>query len=60
MSTAVAEGNEREFLQVELDLPRRGGGRRTDGELEVDCAGTLKSAKSESFVPLPSNVQQEP
>ncbi len=35
MSAAVPEGSEREFLQVERDLPRRGGGRRTDGEPEA-------------------------
>jgi hypothetical protein len=35
MNTAVPEGNEREFLQDERDLPRRGGGRRADGEPEA-------------------------
>ncbi len=35
MSTAVPEGNEQEFLQVERSLPRRGDGRRADGEPEA-------------------------
>ncbi len=35
MSAAVPEGNEREFLQVERSLPRRGDGWRADGEPEA-------------------------
>jgi hypothetical protein len=35
VSAAVPGGNARGFLQVERDLPRGGGGWRTDGEPEA-------------------------